>query len=169
MLAPGVPQLLAEFGVTSDTESTFVVSIFVLGFAFGPLAIAPTSEIYGRNVVYHTCNSLFVVFTILCAIAKDINALLAYRFCAGFTGVAVVTCGGGTIADLMPTEKRAGAMAIWSLGPLLGPVLGPVAAGFLVEAAGWRWVFRVIAIAVSKDLFIRTVVSSRLAVMSALH
>ncbi|CAK7217015.1 hypothetical protein SCUCBS95973_003008 [Sporothrix curviconia] len=147
MLAPGVPQLLAEFGETSDTDATFVVSIFVLGFAFGPLVIAPMSEIYGRVVVYHTCNSLFVVFTILCAIAKDINALLAFRFCAGFAGVAVVTCGGGSIADLMPTEKRAGAMAIWSLGPLLGPVVGPVAAGFLVDATNWRWVFWVTAIA----------------------
>ncbi|CAK7210137.1 hypothetical protein SBRCBS47491_000669 [Sporothrix bragantina] len=154
MLAPGVPQLLAEFGDTSDTDATFVVSIFVLGFAFGPLVIAPMSEIYGRLIVYHICNSLFVVFTILCAIAKDINALLAYRFCAGFAGVAVVTCGGGSIADLMPTEKRAGAMAIWSLGPLLGPVIGPVAAGFLVEAANWRWVFWVIAIAAGLATFL---------------
>lgn len=149
MLAPGVPQLLVDFGVSSDTESTFVVSIFVLGFAFGPLVIAPMSEIYGRRIVYHICNSLFVVFTILCAVAKDMNGLLAYRFCAGFVGVAVVTCGGGTIADLMPTEKRGSAMAIWSLGPLLGPVIGPVCAGFLVERIGWRWVFWVIAIAVS--------------------
>lgn len=150
MLAPGVPLMLEEFGTTSDTESTFVVSIFVLGFAFGPLVIAPLSELYGRVNVYHVMNVFFVIFTVLCAVSNDIGVLLACRFFAGFAGVATITCGSGTIADLMPREKRSGAMAIWSIGPLLGPVIGPVAAGFLVEAVGWRWVFWVIAIAVSR-------------------
>jgi MFS family permease len=51
----------------------------------------------------------------------------------------------GTIADIFPQEQRAGAMAIWSMGPLLGPVLGPVAGGFLVNARGWRMVFYIIS------------------------
>jgi MFS family permease len=36
-----------------------------------------------------------------------------------------------------------------AVGPLLGPVLGPIAGGYLGEAAGWRWVFWVLTIAVS--------------------
>ncbi len=28
----------------------------------------------------------------------------------------------------------------WALGPLLGPCIGPVAGGYLIAAAGWRWV-----------------------------
>ena len=40
-------------------------------------------------------------------------------------------------------------MSIWALGPLMGPVIGPVAGGYLSQAKGWRWVFWVIAIAVS--------------------
>lgn len=53
--------------------------------------------------------------------------------------------GGGTIADVVPQEKRGGALAIYSVAPLLGPVIGPVAGGFLVAAKGWRWVFWVLA------------------------
>jgi MFS family permease len=49
--------------------------------------------------------------------------------------------GGGTIADLIPQEKRGGVIAIYALGPLLGPVIGPVAGGYLVAARGWRWVY----------------------------
>jgi hypothetical protein len=48
MMAPGVPQIMEEFGSSNKTEATFVVSIFILGFAFGPLFIAPLSELYGR-------------------------------------------------------------------------------------------------------------------------
>jgi MFS family permease len=40
-------------------------------------------------------------------------------------GVAVITCGGGSISDMLPPEKRGRAMAIWSVGPILGPVIGP--------------------------------------------
>jgi multidrug resistance protein len=149
MLAPAVPLIMAEFHEESKIFATFVVSIFVLGFAVGPLTLAPLSEIYGRVPVYNTCNVLFLVFTILCAIAKDSGMILAARFWAGLTGVAVITCGAGTIADLIPVAQRGRAMAIWTMGPLLGPVIGPVAGGFLVEARGWRWVFWVIVILVS--------------------
>jgi MFS family permease len=47
---------------------------------------------------------------------------------------------------MFPPQQRAGAMAIWSIGPLLGPVIGPVCGGFLVESMSWRWVFWILAI-----------------------
>ena len=71
--------------------------------------------------------------------------LIAFRFLAGCAGSAPLTLGGGTIADMFPPEQRAGATAIWSIGPLLGPVLGPVGGGFLVQNIVWRWVFWIIA------------------------
>ncbi|KAH8198656.1 hypothetical protein TruAng_007197 [Truncatella angustata] len=147
MLAPGVPLVLKEFQTNNDQLATFVVSAFVLGFAVGPLVVAPMSELYGRTKIYHISNCLFVIFTIACAVSNSMGMLIAFRFLAGCAGVTVVTCGSGTIVDLMPPEKRGTAMALWSVGPLLGPVVGPVCAGFLVAAKGWRWVFWVIAIA----------------------
>jgi MFS family permease len=112
MFAPGVPQAMADFKTTSSLLATFVVSVFVLGFAFGPLLLAPLSEMYGRSPVYHTCNVLFLVFTIGCAVAKNMGMLIAFRFLAGFAGVATVSCGSGTIADIMPPESRGRAMAL---------------------------------------------------------
>lgn len=145
MFAPGVPKVMAEFHTTSNLLATFVVSVFVLGFAFGPLLIAPLSEMYGRIPIYHTCNILFVLFTIGCAESQNMGELVAFRFLAGVAGVATVTCGSGTIADIMPVEKRGLAMSLWSLGPLLGPMIGPIVGGFLIQAKGWRWVFWLIA------------------------
>ena len=64
----------------------------------------------------------------------------------GIAGCPPLTLGGGTIADLMPPQKRGKALSIWTMGPLLGPVLGPVVGGFLAEGAGWRWSFWLIVI-----------------------
>ncbi|KAF2015716.1 MFS general substrate transporter [Aaosphaeria arxii CBS 175.79] len=144
--APGVPQVMRDFGVTSNLLASFVVSVYILGFALGPLIIAPMSELYGRLWIYNICNVLFVIFTICCAVSNSMGMLVAFRLLAGCAGSAPLTIGGGTIADLFPQEKRAGAMAIWSMGPLLGPVVGPVAGGFLAEAKGWRWVFWILSI-----------------------
>lgn len=144
--APGVPQVMATFGTQSNILAGLVVSIYILGFAIGPLIIAPMSEMYGRFMTYNICNVFFVIFTIACALSNSMGMLIAFRVLAGMAGAAPLTIGGGTIADIFPQEQRAGAMAIWSMGPLLGPVLGPVAGGFLVKAKGWRWVFWIIAI-----------------------
>jgi multidrug resistance protein len=144
--APGVPQVLRAFNETSNVMATFVVSVYILGFAIGPLIIAPMSELYGRMPLYNIANALFVVFNIACALSNSMGMLVAFRFFAGCAGSAPLTLGGGTIADMFPPQQRAGAMAIWAMGPLLGPVIGPVCGGFLVEHLSWRWVFWIMAI-----------------------
>lgn len=142
---------MIDFHSTSTMLASFVVSVYVLGYMIGPFFIAPLSEIYGRVPLYHACNILFLIFTIACAVAQTMPQLIVFRLLAGTAGVCPLTIGSGTVADMVPKEKRAGIMAIWAMGPILGPVVGPVAGGFLAEAEGWRWVFWVIAIAVSPD------------------
>ncbi|KAL2162333.1 hypothetical protein VTH06DRAFT_7246 [Thermothelomyces fergusii] len=146
MFAPGIPRLVQEFGVESSTTKTFVMSVYILGFAFGPLVIAPLSEIYGRSPLYNAGTALFTVFSICAAVSKNIGMLMAFRFLMGVAGCVPITIGSGSIADMMPVEMRGRAMAAWALGPLLGPCIGPVAGGFLIRAAGWRWVYWLIAI-----------------------
>ena len=148
MVAPGVPLIMKDFKSTDATIASFIVSIYILGYALGPLFLAPMSEVYGRLPVYHVSNASFVVWTIGCALAPNMSALLFFRLMAGIAGSCPLTIGGGSIADLIVPSKRGGAMAIFALGPLLGPVIGPVAGGFLAEDKGWRWVFWLITIAV---------------------
>ncbi|KAI0436659.1 major facilitator superfamily domain-containing protein [Xylaria telfairii] len=147
IFAPGVPQLTVEFGDDNELLVGFVVSVYVLGFAFGPLFLAPLSELYGRVWVYQACNIGFVAFTVACAVSTNIGMLIAFRLLQGISGAAPIANGGGTIADVVPKEHRGVALSIYSLAPLLGPVIGPVAGGFLAEAKGWRWDFWALAIA----------------------
>lgn len=93
MLAPGVPLIQNEFNSHNDLLADFVVSVYVLGFAVGPLLLAPLSELYGRAIIYHVCNVGFVVFNIACAVSTDMGMLIAFRFFAGCFGSAPVTNG----------------------------------------------------------------------------
>ncbi|KXH60647.1 polyamine transporter 3 [Colletotrichum nymphaeae SA-01] len=146
MFAPGIPRILAEFKTNDSLIATFITSIYFLGFAFGPLVVAPLSELYGRVYIYHISNVLFVSFCVGAALSTSIDMLMAFRFLMGVVGSVPTTIGVGSIVDVMPIEKRGRSISLWAIGPLLGPSIGPVAGGYLIQAAGWRWVYWLLAI-----------------------
>jgi multidrug resistance protein len=138
MFAPGVTFMDMDFHNTDATISVFTVSIFVMGFAVGPLFLSPLSEIYGRRPVLGCANAFFCVWQIGCALAPNISTLIVFRFFAGIGGSGCLTIGGGVISDLFRRDQRGVATSIYSAGPLLGPVIGPICGGFIAERAGWR-------------------------------
>lgn len=120
------------FHSTNGTLEAFITSVYILGYAFGPLVIAPLSELYGRVIVYNICNFIFFVFTIACAEAPNLSGLIVFRLLAGIAASCPITLGSGTIADMMPTEKRGKAMVSWIMGPLIGPTVGPLSESLCV-------------------------------------
>ncbi|KAH7039896.1 major facilitator superfamily domain-containing protein [Microdochium trichocladiopsis] len=145
--APTVPYIIKDFAVADPkTEGTLVTTIYILAYVFGPLLIAPLSELYGRLPLYHACNTLYLVFSIACAVAGNMSSLIAFRFLAGLASSCPLTIGAGSIADIVPLRRRGLAMTFWVMGPLVGPTIGPLAGGYLAESRGWRWVFWLISI-----------------------
>ncbi|KAK1977339.1 LOW QUALITY PROTEIN: major facilitator superfamily domain-containing protein [Colletotrichum cereale] len=99
------PSLLDEFNTHSDLLATFVVSVYVLGLAIGPLVLPLMSELYGRVIIYYVRNVLFVVFTAA-------YMLIGFCFLVGLISAGALTISGGSIADL---TTRGRAMNIWSI------------------------------------------------------
>ncbi|KAL1618819.1 hypothetical protein SLS56_010378 [Neofusicoccum ribis] len=145
--APAAKSLQKDFGVTNSTVAALTVSIYLLGFAFGPLVIAPLSEHFGRVNVYRVCMVVTLGFLVGCSQATNLGMFLVFRLITGIAGSGPGTIGGGTIADVMPPENRGKAMGAFAMGPLMGPVLGPLMAGFVAQYLNWRWVFRILYIA----------------------
>ncbi|KAL2812647.1 major facilitator superfamily domain-containing protein [Aspergillus granulosus] len=141
MFAPGAADLVKEFHDTSSIVASFTVSIYLLGYVFGPFLLSSMSEIYGRLIIYHISNVGYIAFTVGCVLSKDTAMFLAFRFICGCCASAPLVVGGGTIADIYAAEERGKAMALFGPGPFLGPVIGPVIGGFVTEYLGWRWTF----------------------------
>jgi multidrug resistance protein len=141
----GIQQIMAEFSVSQEVV-TLGVSLFVLGFALGPLLWAPFSELYGRQIVFIGTYTAFMAFNAGAAGAPTIYGLLILRFFAAAFGSSPLTNAGGVIADLFSANERGLAMSIFSAAPFMGPVLGPIIGGFLGMTEGWRWVNGLMAI-----------------------
>jgi MFS family permease len=122
MFAPGAAQLASEFNITSPTLQALTVSLYVLGFALGPIILAPLSECYGRLFIYYLCNTVYFAFTAGCAFSTNTAMFLVFRLICGSAASGPMAVGGGTIADITPQEQRGKATALFAIGPLLGPV-----------------------------------------------
>ncbi|KAL7785862.1 major facilitator superfamily domain-containing protein [Trichoderma ceciliae] len=140
ILAPSLAALEKDYGVSDITLGSMPVSIFLLGYAIGPLLLSPLSEIYGRNLILISANAWFCIWLVGCALAPSLNTLIFFRFMAGAGGSACQTIGGGILGDIFPVTDRGKAMTIWMLGPIVGPTVAPVIGGFVSETIGWRWV-----------------------------
>ena len=133
--------------LTGSTELlTAGISLFVLGFALGPLLWAPLSELFGRQIIFLISFVGFTAFNAGCIGAQNIGTLLVLRFFAGAFGSSPLTNAGGVIADIFNVSERGLALALFSLAPSMGPCIGPVVGGFVGENVGWRWVLAVTTI-----------------------
>ncbi|KAJ7284485.1 multidrug resistance protein 4 [Mycena rebaudengoi] len=145
MMAPGLPELAAKYGITNPTVAALTLSIFLITFAFAPLIAAPLSEIYGRKWVLHIGNIFSAAFNFGCAFSPNTASFLTFRALAGISGSTPVATGGGNVADMFAPKDRAAAMAVYTMGPLIGPAIGPVIGGYITQRIGVKYVFVVIA------------------------
>jgi len=165
MVAPALPAMDRDLGVTGQVTSQMNLSIFILAYAIGPLFLGPLSEVYGRVPVLQLANLFFLIFNLVCGFAQNSAQMLVFRFFAGIGGSAPLAIGGGILADCFRPEERGKAIGIYSLAPLIGPagkitrlqvpyqilihqsIAGPIAGGFIAENTTWRWVFWAVSIA----------------------
>lgn len=135
----GMGQIVVHFGVAEEVV-ILGVSLFVLGFAIGPLIWAPLSEIFGRRHIFTISFAFLTAFNAGAAGATNIQTLIILRFLAGCFGSSPFGNAGGTIADMFPASQRGIAISFFAAAPFLGPTIGPIIGGFLATGAGWRWV-----------------------------
>ena len=100
---------------------SFMVTIYVLGFAIGPLFLGPLSEIYGRRPVVVLSTWFFNAWVLGSALAPTMSGLIVMRLLAGIGGSAVMTIPPAIIADLYPVEKRGFANSLIVFVQSLGP------------------------------------------------
>jgi len=95
----GIPDIANDLN-TTDLIATLGVTTYVLGFAFGPLVWAPLSEVRGRRPVYLLSWTVFTIFQIPCALARNAPMLIICRFIAGTFGSSPLANAGGSLADI---------------------------------------------------------------------
>ncbi|KAJ5189025.1 Major facilitator superfamily [Penicillium cf. griseofulvum] len=137
-----------EFNTSTEVGS-LGVTLYVLGFAAGPTIWAPGSELIGRR--WPLSLGLFgcAIFTIACAVAKDIQTIMICRFFAGLCSASPISVVPAVFADLFNNTQRGVVMSIFCMAVFIGPFSAPFVGGFIAMSdLGWRWTMYISAIMV---------------------
>jgi EmrB/QacA subfamily drug resistance transporter len=135
-----LPSLIAHFNTNLDT-----LKWAMTGFLLASGIIAPITCFLGEKFSYKKIYFLsilgFTLTSVFCAISWNVQSLIVFRTIQGcFYGIAVpVTM--TIIFQVVPKEKQAFSMGIWSLASSVGPAIGPTLSGFLIQGFGWESIF----------------------------
>jgi MFS transporter, DHA1 family, multidrug resistance protein len=132
-----------HFHVSTEVAG-LVITLYLLGYCFGPLFWAPLSEFYGRRWIFYISFSSYLAFNFLCAFPNSFAALLVGRFLTGTFASASLSNAPGVLADIWDPIDRGNALALFTMMTFAGPALGPVISGFMQLKENWRWSFYVL-------------------------
>ncbi|KAL3461705.1 MFS multidrug transporter [Aspergillus heterothallicus] len=127
------------FGVGLEV-SVLSSTMYIVGYASGPLLWAPLSELSGRRPGIIIAMLGFGIFNTAVAVAKDIQTLMICRFFCGIFGSSPLAVVAAVFAELYDNQTRGVAIACFSGTVFLGPLLAPSIGGFInMSYLGWRW------------------------------
>lgn len=129
-----------QFGV-SEEVGILGLSLYVLGFATGPIVWAPFSELKGRKLPLLLSTFGFSIFSVGTAVGKDLQTVLICRFFAGVFASCPLAVVAAVFSDMFNARTRGLAITVFSMTVFTGPLLAPFIGGFTVmnKSLGWRW------------------------------
>ena len=139
IITTAIPTITEQFN--SPSGYTWIGAAFLLANAASVPTWGKVSEIFGRKPVLLCANVVFLVGSLVCALAKNIGMLLAGRTVQGLGAGGLVILVNITIADLFSLRNRGAYYGIiggvWALSSAIGPIIG----GAFTESVSWRWCF----------------------------
>lgn len=156
-ISPALAPICEEFHI-GQVPATLTISLYVTGFAVGPIVWGPASEMFGRRVPLIVGMFGFICFTFATATAKDVQTLMLSRFFMGAFGTCTLVVGPAISADIFTTSQRGKSISLVILAIVCGPMIAPVVSAYIVNSyLSWRWTMYITGIFASLALVLKLV------------
>ncbi|PDS75200.1 MDR family MFS transporter [Rhizobium sp. L43] len=86
---------------------------------------------------------LFLIFSVACAFAANLQQMIILRAIQGFSGGVLIPMAFTIIITLLPKPKQPIGLALFALSATFAPAIGPTIGGYLTENWGWEYIFYV--------------------------
>ena len=118
---------------TVNAYTLTLAALILLGGSLG--------DRFGRRRVFVVGVVWFALASLACGLAPDVTSLAVARAVQGVGGALLTPGSLAILQSSFRTEDRARAIGAWSGLAGIAGAAGPFVGGWLVEHAGWRWVF----------------------------
>lgn len=143
MYLPALPVMAADLSVETALVANSLPAYF-LGLALGQLIYGPISDRIGRKPPLYFGLALFVLASLACALANDIQTLFIARFFQALGGCVGVVMARAAIRDRLSMAESAQAYSMLMLVMGVAPILAPMLGSALLLWTGWHGIFVVL-------------------------
>jgi DHA1 family bicyclomycin/chloramphenicol resistance-like MFS transporter len=140
MYLPALPEIGRDLGSSTSVTQLSLLAFFI-SFALSQLVYGPLSDMWGRKIPLYIGITLFAFASIGCALATDIETLIAFRFLQGIGGAAGMVIPRAVVRDMHTGVQAARLMSLLMLVFSISPILAPLTGSAVIEFYGWRGVF----------------------------
>ncbi len=135
-----LPHIAGNLGA-SVTDSTWVLTSYLVANALVLPASAWMSSAIGRRNYYMLSVALFTVSSLACGFAPNLETLVAFRLLQGIGGGGLQPLTQAILVDTFPPRLRGMGMAVYGMTVVVAPVIGPTFGGWITDNYDWRWIF----------------------------
>ncbi|MEP6733799.1 MAG: multidrug effflux MFS transporter [bacterium] len=144
MALPVLAQIAESLRVT-PARAALTMSVFMAGFAVGPLIMGPISDRHGRRPLLLLGCVTFAVFGALGAYAQSLPALLIWRFVMGVGAGTAQVLVIATVRDLFSGREARVRQSYVNLAAGLAPIIAPTLGVWIATVGGWRAIYGALA------------------------
>ena len=131
-----VEPIKADLGLT-DTELSLLYGLaFAVFYTFLGIPIARLADRKSRRVIIMVGVSIWSLATAICGLAKNFGQLFAARVSVGVGEASLSPAAYSMISDSFPTEQRAVAMSVYTMGLYLGVGFALILGGVVIDWVG---------------------------------
>ncbi len=145
MYLPTLPSM-TEYFSTGMSQVQLGLTFSMLGLALGQLGFGPLSDKIGRRHPLLISMVVFVVSTLACIFAPNIEFFLGMRFLQGIAGAGGIVIARSIAADKFSGRDLAKALAIVGAINGVAPVAAPIIGGVCCDFIGWRGIFAILLV-----------------------
>jgi DHA2 family multidrug resistance protein len=134
-----IKEITGGLGATIEEASWISTAYLVAEIVIIPISGWLTRMLSLRTYLTWTA-SLFLFFSVCCALSWNLESMIVFRALQGLTGGALIPLAFQVILSLPPSKRTVG-LAMFALTATFAPAIGPSVGGYLTEAFHWSVVF----------------------------
>ncbi len=144
-ILPALDALAADLSVEGN-DRQFVIGVYLLTGGIGALMPGALADRFGRRPILLGAIAVYIVLSILSALAPTYEALIAVRGCQGFFAAGIIALPPAIIRDRVGGDKMARMMSLIFVIFLMVPALAPTVGEAILQVGNWRAIFGFMAV-----------------------
>lgn len=134
---PGLAGLQSELGAGA-AQAAQTLTLFLVGFAAGPVLFGPLSDRYGRKPILLFGVALFALAALGCALAGSLPTLLALRVLQGIGAGAAASLPAAIVRDVFQGHQGMSRQSYVALVNAVAPLVAPLLGAAVLLFGDWR-------------------------------